>query len=174
MGEKIIYDTIFARSFSRYDQKKLGYGAFLACFLIALSFSTVFKPYLGPLTVNKRLSINGGLKMVRANDTIISNATFISNVVISFNATVEMVSDGSSNTSSTSRNDTIGSSTSSSKTLGFNYTNGVIRNDTRLMPVLEISNGSSSQQGQGKCIFCGCVEGGLTRLGEVFKVLFVG
>ncbi|KAB2001351.1 hypothetical protein ES319_D12G296400v1 [Gossypium barbadense] len=149
MGEKIMYDTIFARSFSRYDQKKLGYGAFLACFLIALSFSTVFKPYLGPLTVNKRLSINDGLKMVRANDTISSNATFFSNVVISFNATVEMVSDGSSNMSSTSRNDTIGSSTSSSKTLGFNYTNGVIRNDTRLMPVLEINNGSSSQQGQG-------------------------
>ncbi|TYH98344.1 hypothetical protein ES332_A12G303600v1 [Gossypium tomentosum] len=149
MGEKIMYDTIFARSFSRYDQKKLGYGAFLACFLIALSFSTVFKPYLGPLTVNKRLSINDGLKMVRANDTISSNATFFSNVVISFNATVEMVSDGSSNMSSTSRNDTIGFSTSSSKTLGFNYTNGVIRNDTRLMPVLEINNGSSSQQGQG-------------------------
>ncbi|MBA0773735.1 hypothetical protein Gotri_008990 [Gossypium trilobum] len=161
MGEKIMYDTIFARSFSRYDQKKLGYGAFLACFLIALSFSTVFKPYLGPLTVNKRLSINDGLKMVRANDTISSNATFFSNVVISFNATVEMVSDGSSNMSSTSRNDTIGSSTSSSKTLGFNYTNGVIRNDTRLMPVLEINNGSSSQQGQGKCMFCGCVEGGV-------------
>ncbi|XP_022754955.1 uncharacterized protein LOC111303156 [Durio zibethinus] len=53
MGQKTMYDTIFARSFSRYDQKKLGYGAFLGCLLIALSFCTVFKPYLGPLPVCK-------------------------------------------------------------------------------------------------------------------------
>ncbi|OMO60078.1 hypothetical protein COLO4_33954 [Corchorus olitorius] len=45
MGEKVMYDTIFARSFSRSDQKKLGYAAFLGCLLIALSFCLVFKPY---------------------------------------------------------------------------------------------------------------------------------
>lgn len=53
MGEKIKYDTIFGRSFSRYVQKKLGYGAFLGCLLLASSFCTVFKPQLGPLSVRK-------------------------------------------------------------------------------------------------------------------------
>ncbi|XVF53843.1 hypothetical protein PTKIN_Ptkin05aG0131400 [Pterospermum kingtungense] len=55
MGEKMMYDTIFARSFSRSDQKKLGYGAFLGCLLIALSFCLVFRPYSGdplPLRVD--------------------------------------------------------------------------------------------------------------------------
>ncbi|KAK8657109.1 hypothetical protein V6N13_035366 [Hibiscus sabdariffa] len=66
MGEKIMYDTILARSFSKYDQKKLGYGAFLACFLIAFSLCTVFKPYLGPLPVlNKSLSMDVDLKMLK-------------------------------------------------------------------------------------------------------------
>ncbi|XWS48270.1 hypothetical protein CRYUN_Cryun13aG0060700 [Craigia yunnanensis] len=51
MGEKIMYDTIFAKSFSRSDQKKLGYGAFLGCLFIALSFCLVFKPYPDPLSV---------------------------------------------------------------------------------------------------------------------------
>ncbi|XVF09524.1 hypothetical protein REPUB_Repub07fG0101000 [Reevesia pubescens] len=69
MGEKIMYDTIFARSFSRYDQKKLGYGAFLGCLLVALSFCTFFKPYLGPVPVlNMRLSMIVGLKMLRITD----------------------------------------------------------------------------------------------------------
>ncbi|XVF53842.1 hypothetical protein PTKIN_Ptkin05aG0131300 [Pterospermum kingtungense] len=70
MGEKMMYDTIFARSFSRYDQKKLGYGAFLGCLLLALSFCTVFKPYLGPLPVlNMRLSMDAGLKMLSIVDS---------------------------------------------------------------------------------------------------------
>ncbi|XVF12259.1 hypothetical protein REPUB_Repub08aG0100100 [Reevesia pubescens] len=73
MGEKIMYDTIFSRSFSRYDQKKLGYGAFLGCLLIALSFCTVFKPYLGPLPVlNMKLSMDVGLKMLRITDSVSS------------------------------------------------------------------------------------------------------
>ncbi|KAK8655933.1 hypothetical protein V6N13_108496 [Hibiscus sabdariffa] len=69
MGEKMMYDTIFARSFSRYDQKKLGYGAFVGCLLIAFSFCIVFKPYLGPRPLqNTRLSVDdadAGLKMLR-------------------------------------------------------------------------------------------------------------
>ncbi|XVE58815.1 hypothetical protein DITRI_Ditri04bG0199200 [Diplodiscus trichospermus] len=48
MGEKIMYDTIFSRSFSRSDQKKLGFGAFLGCLLIAFSFCLVLKPYSVP------------------------------------------------------------------------------------------------------------------------------
>lgn len=47
------YHAMLARSFSRYDQRKLGYGALVACLLIALSFCTVLKPYLGPLPVCK-------------------------------------------------------------------------------------------------------------------------
>ncbi|KAA8541309.1 hypothetical protein F0562_025272 [Nyssa sinensis] len=45
------YDTIFARSFSRHEQKKLGLGALIGCLIIALSFCIVFKPYLGPIPV---------------------------------------------------------------------------------------------------------------------------
>ncbi|XP_031371685.1 beta-1,2-xylosyltransferase XYXT1-like isoform X2 [Punica granatum] len=68
-----MYDTFLARSFSKHEQKKLGYGAFAACFLIALSFCTVFKPYLGPLPVlNLRLSIMGaGHKMLAVEETTI-------------------------------------------------------------------------------------------------------
>ncbi|GMI78523.1 hypothetical protein like AT3G18170 [Hibiscus trionum] len=70
MGEKMMYDTILARSFSKYDQKKLGYGAFLACFLIAFSLCTVFKPYLGPLPVlNKSLSMDIDLKMLKITES---------------------------------------------------------------------------------------------------------
>ncbi|KAK9278782.1 hypothetical protein L1049_028360 [Liquidambar formosana] len=57
------------RSFSRYDQKKLGCGAFVACSLIALSFCVVYKPYLRPLpVVNLRLSMDAGLKMFTIKD----------------------------------------------------------------------------------------------------------
>lgn len=50
---KKMYSAILARSFSKHEQKRLGYGAFIACFLVALSFCTVFKPYLGPLPICK-------------------------------------------------------------------------------------------------------------------------
>ncbi|GMJ13521.1 hypothetical protein like AT3G18180 [Hibiscus trionum] len=74
MGEKMMYDTIFARSFSRYDQKKLGYGAFVGCLLIAFSFCIVFKPYLAPIRLlNTRLSEDAdaaGLKMLRITAAI--------------------------------------------------------------------------------------------------------
>ncbi|GMI99520.1 hypothetical protein like AT3G18170 [Hibiscus trionum] len=134
MGEKMMYDTILARSFSKYDQKKLGYGAFLACFLIAFSLCTVFKPYLGPLPLlNKSLSMDVDLKMLKitesarslklrangtgrseievvvevANNTGSSNETIISGDAISFNTTVlATVNDGFS-TNSTSRTDTV-------------------------------------------------------------------
>lgn len=48
MDDKITYDTFFARSFSRSDQKKLGYVAFIGCLLIAVSFCLVFMPYSSP------------------------------------------------------------------------------------------------------------------------------
>ncbi|KAJ0048774.1 hypothetical protein Pint_16940 [Pistacia integerrima] len=70
-----MYDSILARSFSKHEQKKLGYVAIFCCFLIVLSFCTVFKPYLGPLPVlNLRLSIDvSGLKMLIVKDTSTSH-----------------------------------------------------------------------------------------------------
>ncbi|KAI4350975.1 hypothetical protein L6164_005376 [Bauhinia variegata] len=66
----MIYDTILARSFSRYEQKRFGYGAFVGCLLIILSICTVFKPYLYPIRdLNLKLSMGVGFKMLMVNDT---------------------------------------------------------------------------------------------------------
>lgn len=54
---KMTYEAILARSFSRYEQRKLRYGALIGCLLIFLSFFTVFKPYLGPLPICKCLTL---------------------------------------------------------------------------------------------------------------------
>ncbi|KVI04396.1 hypothetical protein Ccrd_017289 [Cynara cardunculus var. scolymus] len=43
------YDEIFARSFSRHDQKRFGYTALVVCFIVTCCLCTVFKPYLAPL-----------------------------------------------------------------------------------------------------------------------------
>ncbi|XP_031248221.1 alpha-1,3-arabinosyltransferase XAT2-like isoform X2 [Pistacia vera] len=68
------YDSILARSFSRYEQKKFRYGALFGCLLVILSFCTVFKPYFGPLQVlNLRVSMGAGLKMLMVKDTRSSN-----------------------------------------------------------------------------------------------------
>ncbi|ESW32488.1 hypothetical protein PHAVU_002G326500 [Phaseolus vulgaris] len=61
----MIYDTVLAKSFSRYEQKKLGYGAFVSCLFIVFSLCTVFKPYLGPVHVlNLKLFIGVDTKML--------------------------------------------------------------------------------------------------------------
>ncbi|OMO60077.1 hypothetical protein COLO4_33953 [Corchorus olitorius] len=130
MGEKVIYDTIFARSFSRYDQKKLGYGAFLGCLLIAFSFCTVFKPYLGPLQVlNMRLSMDSGLKMLRMKDSSSTSMRII-------------VDDETSNSNSQIEMVVANDTTSSNQTISFNnlpllpVLNDTIRNSS----VMEISS----------------------------------
>ncbi|CAJ1936693.1 unnamed protein product [Sphenostylis stenocarpa] len=62
---KMIYDTVLAKSFSRYEQKRLGYGAFVSCLFIVFSLCTVFKPYLGPVHVlNLKLFIGVDSKML--------------------------------------------------------------------------------------------------------------
>ncbi|KAF8022559.1 hypothetical protein BT93_F0158 [Corymbia citriodora subsp. variegata] len=64
------YEAILTRSFSRYEQKKLGYGALVGCLLIFLSFFTVFKPYLGPLPIlNMRLSMGIAHRMFATKET---------------------------------------------------------------------------------------------------------
>ncbi|KAL1819387.1 hypothetical protein ACET3Z_014256 [Daucus carota] len=40
----MLYDPIFSKSFSRFEQQKIGRFAFLGCAVIALSICTVFKP----------------------------------------------------------------------------------------------------------------------------------
>ncbi|KAJ4886848.1 Glycosyltransferase family 61 protein [Raphanus sativus] len=72
MTEKdLLYDTILARSFSRNEQKRLGYGAFTASLLFVLTLCTVFKPYLSPLPpiVELQLPVNAGLRMLRITET---------------------------------------------------------------------------------------------------------
>ncbi|XP_030460066.1 beta-1,2-xylosyltransferase XYXT1-like isoform X1 [Syzygium oleosum] len=64
------YEAILARSFSRYEQRKLRYGALIGCLLIFLSFFTVFKPYLGPLPIlNMRLSMGIAQRMFATKET---------------------------------------------------------------------------------------------------------
>lgn len=71
IGDKekiLVYDSILARSFSRYEQKKLGYGAFVCCLLIAFAFCAFFKPYfiysLPPLNLQL-----GAKMLLRVNET---------------------------------------------------------------------------------------------------------
>ncbi|KAL9374998.1 hypothetical protein Peur_031877 [Populus x canadensis] len=76
----MIYDSVLGRSFSKQEQKKLGYWAFVACSFIALSFFTNFKPFLGPLSVlNLRLSMGEDEKHHLFSDTdsslLIANET---------------------------------------------------------------------------------------------------
>ncbi|KAM4106609.1 hypothetical protein ACB094_04G077600 [Castanea mollissima] len=61
----MMYDDILAKSFSKHEKKKMGYGAFFGCLLIALSFCTVFKPYL----VKLKLSMAAGFKKPMVRDT---------------------------------------------------------------------------------------------------------
>ncbi|GLU12952.1 hypothetical protein SLE2022_296050 [Rubroshorea leprosula] len=69
MTAEILYDSIFARSFNRYEQKKFGYGAMLGCLFIALSFWLLFNPQLSPLpALNLRLSVGTGLRMLSITD----------------------------------------------------------------------------------------------------------
>ncbi|XP_043702793.1 alpha-1,3-arabinosyltransferase XAT2-like [Telopea speciosissima] len=63
-GGKTAYDTIFAKSFSQYEQKKFGYGALIGCFIITFSFFTILKPQLSSLPIlNLRHSMNTVLPM---------------------------------------------------------------------------------------------------------------
>ncbi|CAL9221306.1 unnamed protein product [Arabidopsis halleri] len=51
----LLYDSILARSFSKTDQKRLGFGAFIASLLFLFTLCTVVKPYLSPLPIGKSL-----------------------------------------------------------------------------------------------------------------------
>ncbi|KAK9105833.1 hypothetical protein Scep_022677 [Stephania cephalantha] len=70
-GAEMEYNAIFAKSFSRYEQRKLGYGAFIGCLLVCLSFVTMFRPSLDQLKplLSLQLSMNPGLHMLMVKDT---------------------------------------------------------------------------------------------------------
>ncbi|PHU24273.1 hypothetical protein BC332_09380 [Capsicum chinense] len=54
------YDSFFARSFSKHEQKKLGIGAFVSCFILAATFCILFKPEIRHFrVVNVRVSLRG-------------------------------------------------------------------------------------------------------------------
>ncbi|PIA35656.1 hypothetical protein AQUCO_03500185v1 [Aquilegia coerulea] len=64
------YNTIFAKSFSRYEQKKFGFTAFLGSLIILLSIFTVFKPSFHRLPIlNLRVSMHAGLAMLMFEDS---------------------------------------------------------------------------------------------------------
>ncbi|XP_057750994.1 alpha-1,3-arabinosyltransferase XAT3-like [Arachis stenosperma] len=66
----MMYNSIFAKSFSRYEQKKLGYGAFVGCLIIVLSLCTVFKPYIGSIhDLKLKLYVSIDTKMLMLNET---------------------------------------------------------------------------------------------------------
>ncbi|XLT53053.1 hypothetical protein HN873_045657, partial [Arachis hypogaea] len=66
----MMYNSIFAKSFSRYEQKKLGYGAFVGCLIIVLSLCRVFKPYIGSIhDLKLKLYVSIDTKMLMLNET---------------------------------------------------------------------------------------------------------
>ncbi|XP_043717871.1 beta-1,2-xylosyltransferase XYXT1-like [Telopea speciosissima] len=73
------YNAIFAKSFSRYEQKKFGYWAIIGSFILVLSSFTLLKPFLGPLPIlNFRLSMGTGHTLLVIEDTSSSHPSNIS------------------------------------------------------------------------------------------------
>ncbi|KAL0743459.1 hypothetical protein Bca4012_084972 [Brassica carinata] len=95
MTEKdLLYDTILARSFSKSQQKRLGYGAFIACLFFVFTLCTVFKPCLSPLpAVELQLSVDAGLRMLRVTETQKPQALSIITTPTSI-STEQAISDG--------------------------------------------------------------------------------
>ncbi|KAI3454920.1 hypothetical protein Pfo_011583 [Paulownia fortunei] len=95
-----MYDPIFAKSFSRYERKRIGFCALILCFIVALSICSTFKPHLHPLsvigdTVNMQLSINAVEDMLMMEDmnensepTVVSAANLQMSINAAQNITV--------------------------------------------------------------------------------------
>ncbi|CAN6714378.1 unnamed protein product [Malus baccata var. baccata] len=65
----VMYDSILARSFSKHEQKKLRYGAFVCCLLIALCFCTLLKPNLNLPALKLERSIGVKQKILALCET---------------------------------------------------------------------------------------------------------
>ncbi|CAI9113483.1 OLC1v1014094C1 [Oldenlandia corymbosa var. corymbosa] len=64
-----MYDPIFAKSFSKYEQKRFGCWAILICMIMVVTICMEFKPNFHPLSLignalNLQLSINGAQDMI--------------------------------------------------------------------------------------------------------------
>ncbi|OIT05354.1 PREDICTED: uncharacterized protein LOC109224087 isoform X1 [Nicotiana attenuata] len=71
-----MYNPILAKSFSNYERKTFGFGAFVVILIIVFSSCMVFKSHLPPLSVNGdamnlQLSINAAEDMLVIKDTIL-------------------------------------------------------------------------------------------------------
>ncbi|KAL5718341.1 hypothetical protein ACHQM5_011252 [Ranunculus cassubicifolius] len=66
------YNTIFAKSFSRYEQKKLGFGAFLGALVIFVTIVTVFRPSFDhlPILNIRGVTMRSGLAILMFEDAI--------------------------------------------------------------------------------------------------------
>ncbi|CAF1933333.1 unnamed protein product [Brassica oleracea var. botrytis] len=92
MKEKdLLYHTILARSFSKNEQKRLGYGAFIASLFFVFTLCTIFKSYLNPLpTMETQLSVDTGLRILRVTETHKSQA-FNSNYTTTSGASESLI-----------------------------------------------------------------------------------
>ncbi|XP_009797197.1 alpha-1,3-arabinosyltransferase XAT2-like [Nicotiana sylvestris] len=65
------YDSFFARSFSKHEQKKLGFGAFVSCFIIAATFCILFKPEFRHFkVVNVKVTLRGGPQILAIKEEV--------------------------------------------------------------------------------------------------------
>ncbi|KAK9096444.1 hypothetical protein Sjap_021941 [Stephania japonica] len=69
------YKAIFAKSFSRDERRKLGYGAFIGCLILLFSFFTVFRPSLEQLRpiLNLQLNVSSGMQVFIIQNTSVSS-----------------------------------------------------------------------------------------------------
>lgn len=75
----MLYDPIFSKSFSRFEQQKIGRFAFFGCAVIALSICTVFKPEFHVRIVFDKASNNLQLwRSVGENDMAVGKDKIIS------------------------------------------------------------------------------------------------
>ncbi|XP_010549096.1 PREDICTED: EGF domain-specific O-linked N-acetylglucosamine transferase-like [Tarenaya hassleriana] len=79
MREKLVTQgTIFARSFSRNEQKKLGYAAIVVSLLVTFNIFAVLTPYFSPLPVLKlQLSVDRSLRMLRINNSSMGDSEIV-------------------------------------------------------------------------------------------------
>ncbi|CAN4088774.1 unnamed protein product [Withania somnifera] len=67
------YDSFFAKSFSKHEQKKLGIGAFVSCFILATTFCIIFKPEIRHFrVVNVKVSLRGVPKILAITEEVLA------------------------------------------------------------------------------------------------------
>ncbi|XP_047337982.1 alpha-1,3-arabinosyltransferase XAT3-like [Impatiens glandulifera] len=67
------YNTLLGKSFNQNDQKRLGFGAFACCLVIALTLCTVFKPFVASIfSLNIQLVAQNGRNVIKSEEFNIS------------------------------------------------------------------------------------------------------